>query len=61
MGTKVWIVEKRYDYEGNDVEAVFSTEEKALRYIAKLARDGMTSGAKLSHYEMTVDKLEVSP
>lgn len=51
---KVWLVEKGYDYEGSDVIGVFSTEEKALAFIAQLAAEG-TGGAKIKRYPMDVD------
>lgn len=57
--TSVWIVTRAYDYEGEDVAGVFSTEEKALRYIASQAAEGISSGAKLRHSEATVDVHEV--
>jgi hypothetical protein len=56
----VWIVTRDYDYEGSDVDSAFSTEEKALRYIAAKAREGISSGMKLVHFEMTVDKNDVA-
>ena len=50
----VWVVEKGYPYEGNSVEAVFSSELLALRYIAALASAG-TGGAEYTYGQMPLD------
>ena len=35
----VWVVEEVYDYEGTDVDSIWSTEEKARKREEKLRSD----------------------